>query len=343
MTRWTAIVRGAWVALTLVGAAHAIAAETLTASSWLPPTHLLHVNVLQKWAADVDKATQGRVKVNILPKPVAAPPGHFDAVRDGLADVAYIVHGYTPGRFSTSKLVELPFMGDSAEAISVAYQRAYEKHLGKAGEHKGVRVLAVFTHGPGQIFNTKKTVASLDDLAGMKFRVGGGVVNDIAKAIGVNALLKPATESYELLSTGVADGVLFPAESIQSFKLDKIVKYGTLVPGGLYNVSFAFLMNEARFDKLDKADQEAILSVSGLSLARTAGKAWDEHDAQSLAALKAGNVPVAAAGAPLVSAIKDKTASLEQSVIKEVSAKGVDGTAVLAELRADIKQLSGKK
>lgn len=330
-----AIALGSW--------SSAFAAETLTASSWLPPTHLLHVNVLQKWAADVDQATQGRVKVNILPKPVAAPPGHFDAVRDGLADVAYIVHGYTPGRFALTKLVELPFMGDSAEAISVAYQRAFEKHLAKANEHKGVTVLCVFTHGPGQIFNTKKAIVRVDDLAGMKFRVGGGVVNDVAKAIGASALLKPATESYELLSTGVADGALFPAESIQSFKLDKIVKYGTIVPGGLYNVSFAFLMNEARFAKLAKADQDAILAVSGQALARSAGKAWDEHDAQALALLKTANVSLTPASAGFVAEVKSKTAAIEESVVKEVAGKGVDGAAVLAELRAEIKQAATKR
>jgi hypothetical protein len=53
-------------------------------------------------------------------------------------------------------------------------------------------VITVFTHGPGIIFNTKKPVTSLADLQGLKFRVGGGMVNDIGKALGVNMTLKPA-------------------------------------------------------------------------------------------------------------------------------------------------------
>ena len=54
-----------------------------------------------------------------------------------------------------------------------------------------------------------------DDLAGLKLRVGGGMVNEISKALGMNVTLKPAPESYELLSTGVMDGTLFPAESVE--------------------------------------------------------------------------------------------------------------------------------
>ena len=78
----------------------------------------------------------------------------------------------------------------------------------------------MFTHGPGNVFNTQQA-DPIDDLAGLKFRVGGGMVNDMGKAIGVNVTLKPAPASYELLSSGVMDGVFFPAESIESFKLDE--------------------------------------------------------------------------------------------------------------------------
>ena len=127
---------------------------TLTASNWLAPTHTLSMTQA-KWCDEVTKATSNRVKCNILPKAVAAPPGTFDAVRDGLADLAYTVHGYTPGRFVMTQMAELAFLGDNAEATSVAYQRVYERHMAASNEHKGVKVIAVFTHGPGNIFNTK--------------------------------------------------------------------------------------------------------------------------------------------------------------------------------------------
>ena len=83
--------------------------------------------------------------------------------------------------------------------------------------------------------------------------------------------VKPAPESYELLSSGVADGTFFPSESIVSFKLDKVVKYATFFPGGFYSSSFGFFMNEDKWNKLPKQDQDAILSVSREALARLAG------------------------------------------------------------------------
>ena len=107
----------------------------------------------------------------------------------------------------------------------------------------------MFSHGPGQIYNTKRPINSLKDLEGLKIRVGGGVVNDVAKALGTVPMLKPAPESYELLSQGVADGLFFPKESALSFKLIPLIKHVTFVPDGLYNVSFVMIMNPAKWSR----------------------------------------------------------------------------------------------
>ena len=149
-------------ACALLCCAAASAQTVLTASSWVPPGHMMHREVMLPWAAAVEKATQGRVRVNILPKGVASPGGHFDAIRDGLADVSFSIHGYIPGRFALTKLTELPFLSDSAEPLSVAYWRMHEKYLAAAGEHKGLKVLALFAHGPGQIYNNKRQHSALN-------------------------------------------------------------------------------------------------------------------------------------------------------------------------------------
>lgn len=330
---------------TLSGAALGLAATaasaqiTLTASSWLPPTHTLSQSQAQ-WCEDVAKATSNRVKCNILPKAVVAPPGTFDAVRDGLADLSYSVHGYTPGRYAMAGMVELPFQGDVAEATSAAYQRVYEKHLAKMNEHKGLKVLAVFTHGPGAMFNTKRAVASLADAQGLKWRVGGGMVNEVGKALGINVTLKPAPESYELLSSGVMDGVLFPAESIESFKLEKLIKHRTVFPGGLYNTSFAFVMNEATWNKIAKADQDAIMKLSGEAAARRFGRGWDQVDRRALAFMQANNVQTITASPAFVKEVKDKTAPLEQKWINDAKAKGLtNAEQVLKDYRAELSKI----
>ncbi len=316
----------------------ASAQTVLTASSWVPPGHMMHREVMLPWAAAVERATQGRVKVNILPKGVASPAGHFDAIRDGLADVSFSIHGYIPGRFALTKLTELPFLSDSAEPLSVAYWRMHEKYLAAAGEHKGLKVLALFTHGPGHIYNSKRAVNAAADLQGIEFRVGGGMVNDVGTLMGANVLLKPAPESYELMFSGVVDGVFFPAESIDAFKLTNLVKHATLFPGGLYNTSFVFFMNEAAFSKLPKADQDAIMAVSGEGFSRSAGRAWDQRDREANAVLAKSNVVTITASAAFVDDVKKRTSALDAGWIKDAAAKGVDGAKVLGEFREEIRK-----
>jgi TRAP-type C4-dicarboxylate transport system substrate-binding protein len=328
------------VATALLASAGAASAQiTLTLSSWVPPAHLL-TRAQSDWCNEVSKAVAGRIKCNLLPKAVTPAPGTFDAVKDGLADLSYSVHGYTPGRFTMGKVAEMPFLGDSAVATSVAYQRIYEKHLARLDEHKGMKVITVFTHGPGVIFNTKKAVTTLADLQGLKFRVGGGVVNEVGKALGVNMTLKPAPESYELLSSGVVDGTWFPDESIVSFKLDKLIKHRTAVPGGLYNTSFALVMNQATWDKIPKADQDIIQKMSGEWAARFFGKYWDEMDDKSVEAQKAAGVQSVTADAKFVAEFKARTAAIEDAWVKEAEAKGLkNAAAVLKEFRDEIAKV----
>lgn len=325
-----------WMSAFLGAAGLAQADVTLTASSWVPPGHTL-AQTQNKWCDEVAKATSGRVKCSLLPKPVSAPPATFDSIRDGLADLSVGVPGYTPGRYVFTQIAELPFLGDSAETVSVAYQRIHERYLAQFNEHKGLKVLAVFTHGTGNIYNTRRPVHTIADLQGLKFRVGGGMVNEIGKAIGANVTVKPATEAYELLSSGVMDGAFFPAESIASLKLDKIVKYATVFPGGLYNTSFAFVMNEDTWKRIPKADQDIIARLSGEYAARMFGRGWDEVDRRGRDAMNAAKVQTSVADKALVEAVKARTALVDDKWFADAKAKGLGNPQqVLQALRAEI-------
>ena len=257
----------------------------LTYSSWVPPTH--HLTIWQaNWAADVEKATGGRVKFQGLPKAPAAAPGTFDAVRDGLVDLSYVTASYTPARHILPLMAELPGAGDTAEINSVAFSRIHWKHFQKFGEYKGVKLLAVWTHGPGQMFTKKPmTVAGRlpepEDPHRRRHRRG------VANALGASAFVKPAPESYELLNSGVADGVFFPFESIVSFKLDKVIGQATVFPGGLYSSAFGFFMNEDKWNKIAKQDQAIIEKHAFEYAARSNGQSWDKADQVGLNALKA--------------------------------------------------------
>ncbi len=312
------------------------AQTVLTVSSWLPPSHAL--SATQKdWCDLLEKNTAGKMKCNILPRGVSAPPGTLDAVKNGLADVSYTVHGYTPGRFVATQMAEFPFLGNSAESISVAFNKIAAKYPEFNAEHQGVKVLTMFTHGPGIVFNTKRPIAKVDDLSGLKFRVGGGMVNEIAKTLGMNVTLKPAPESYELLSGGVMDGTLFPAESTESFKIDKIIKHATSFPGGLYNTSFVAIMNQARYDKLSADEKKAVEAISGETYARMFGRAWDKVDLRATALMQANGVQITKADAKFIADVKAKTAPLEAKWVSDAKATGLkDPAKALAEFRAEI-------
>ena len=313
---------------------------TLTMSSWVSPQHHLTSNVLQGWANEVEKATSGRVKFTMLPKHPSAPPGTFDAVRDGLVDLSYVTASYTPARHVFPLMAELPGAGDTSLVNSVAYSRIYWKHFHKMGEYKGVKQLGVFTHGPGQMF-TKRPINSIADVQGLKIRTGGGIAEAVAKALGASAFVKPAPESFELLKSGVADGVFFPMESIISFKLDTVLEQATLFPGGMYSSAFGFFMNEDKWNKLPKQDQEAIEKISGEHIARLAGRSWDEADQKGLEVLKKSGVKIVNANPELVAEVRKRSAPLVDEWVKNASAKGVDAAKILTEFREELKKAAG--
>ncbi|MDZ4125012.1 MAG: TRAP transporter substrate-binding protein [Hydrogenophaga sp.] len=321
----------------LLASGLASAQTVLSASSWVPPTHTL--SVAQKtWCDALEKESSGRMKCNILPKAVAAAPGTFDAVRDGLADISFTVDGYTPGRFINTQVAEFPFLGDSSLPTSVAYQRIYQKHFAPLGEHRGVKVLGVFTHGPGVIFNSKQPVTTAADAAKLKFRIGGGNINELSKLMGFNTTLKPAPESFELLSTGVMDGTFFPDESIVSFRLS-MIKHATTFPGGLYNTSFVFMMNPAKYNALSAQDKAVVDKLSGEYAARTFGEGWDKVDAASREVQKTQGVVRVQADPSFIQAVAAKQAELEDRWAAAAAAKGLkDPKAVLAEFREEIKK-----
>jgi TRAP-type C4-dicarboxylate transport system substrate-binding protein len=332
----SALVAGAFAA-----AQPALGQTTLTFSSWVPPSH--HLSLWQvNWAATVEKATGGRVKFQLLPKHPSAAPGTFDAVRDGLMDLSYVTGSYTPARHVLPLMPELPGAGNTAEVNSVAYSRIHWKHFHKVGEYNGVKLLAVWTHGPGQMF-TKKAVKNINDLQGLKIRTGGGIAEAVAKALGTSAFVKPAPESYELLKSGVADGVFFPLESIISFKLDTVLEQATLFPGGMYSSAFGFFMNQDKWNKLPRQDQAIIEKYSFEVAARSNGKSWDTADQKGLDALKKSGVKIVNADKALQAEVKKRSAPIIEDWIAKANAKGVDAPAVLAEFRAELKKVAAGK
>jgi TRAP-type C4-dicarboxylate transport system substrate-binding protein len=334
--RRRALVGGAG-ALPLVAILRPAAAQasTLTFSSWLPPRHPIVENAFRPWIERVREATEGRVTVRLLAQPLGGPPAHFDLVRDGVADLGYSLHAFVPGdRFVVHRAPEFSFVGDDAETLSVAYWRAYDKTLRAADEHRGVHVLGLYTHGPGNIHTKPRQVTQPGDLAGLRFRVPGGHASDLIQALGGVPVQAPAGQIFEMLSRGVVDGVTITYEAITSFRLAEHVRFTTTMPGGIYNTSWFFVMNQAKWNALSPRDREAISAVSGEAFARLIGKAWNEADRAAIEQMRAAGITIASGSEALVRAVRQASDGLEARWAEQARARGVDGAAVLAEIRA---------
>jgi TRAP-type C4-dicarboxylate transport system substrate-binding protein len=120
-------------------------------------------------------------------------------------------------------------------------------------------------------------------------------------------------------------------------RLENFVKYRTKVPGGLYNTSFAMVMNEAAWGRIAPADQAAITKLSGEHAARLIGREWDTADRRGLTAMDAKKIDSSPSPQAFVEEVRQKIAPLEQQWIDAAKERGLANAAqVLQEFRAEI-------
>jgi TRAP-type C4-dicarboxylate transport system substrate-binding protein len=308
----------------------------LRLNRWVPPTHHLQTRILEPWASKISEATQGRVKIEFTTSSLGAPARQFDLAVTGVADITVGNHDYTPHRFALTSVAQLPFMTTSAEALSVALWKVHEKRLAARNEHAGAKVLSLFVHGPGQIFLGSKPADKIAGLKGLKLRTIGQLTSDIATAVDAKPISAPATQAYELLSNGVADGTFFHADGVYSFKLERITKTELSVPGGFYTATFFLVANDAAWAKIDAADQKRIMDLSGLTLAKEAGRIWDDQDKIARQALRsAGMKNVEVEGAEL-EALKARLKPVEDAWIAEASKKDPAAKSLIEDIKKEV-------
>ena len=326
MNRITTLASAMAVSLTALTSA-AFAETTLTISTWLPPQHSVNIGMFAGLIEMMEEATGGEV-TGELKHGLAPPPAQMDLITDGAADISIIFHGYQPGRFIGTKLIELPGYDGNAEAASVAYWRVYEKHLAALNEHRGVKVIALNAHGPGQVHSNQE-VKSLAEVSGLKVRIGGGVAGDVGAALGVVGIRVPAPKVYETLASGAADGVFIPFESRVGFKLTEVAKNVFEMPGGFYRGSFAIIMNQETFDGLPEDVRTALdEKVFGEPASRMMGAVWDDSDAAGRAATEEteGN-SISVASAADQEAFGKIAEDVTAKVLAELAEAGIDAEA----------------
>jgi len=306
----------ALAAIGLTGTAQA--QTTLTLSSWVPPTHYVVKDILQPWMVEVDKATEGRVKINLLPKAVGAPPQHWELARKGVADITWGNFTYEPERFKHVWFAELPMMGSNAEASSVALWRTHNQYLAGNEAFKGVTMLGMGMLGGGQFHHPSKVIDTPDDLKGQKVRMGGPIQKRLLEDLGAIPVAGPGTKAYEMLEGGVIDASLHALESVVNFRLDGKLKNHTIIPGGLYDATFFIVMNEGKFKGLSAADQQAVMKVSGEMLSRRWGQEFDKQNKSAEATLRTNGHKFAQPNPTLL----DNVRKVRSAMLSELQTQG---------------------
>ncbi len=310
------------------------AVKTIHVYSWLPPKHTMNANVLPTWGKWIEKATEGRVKIKI--EYPGSPKAVLDNVEDGAYEAGWTFHGFFPGRFELTKIVELPNLGVGADKASPAYWKVYNKYFINSNENDGLVLIGLFVHAPGQI-HLMKPINSLKQLEGKKIRVGSDMQSKIAKKLGIEAVSLPGNKVYQSLSQGIVEGVFMPMGEKKNLRIKEVAPFTLKFPKGMYLGSFGIYLNSDFLNSLSKKDRQAILSVSGEKLSALAGKYWqDDAKIGEDDAIKYGN-NIVYANEDMIKEYNSLVIEFEQKWIQKVSKKGFNGSAALSELRELVK------
>lgn len=324
----------------LLGAAQA---ETLTMSSWVPPTHFIHTDFLVPLTEKIAEATEGRVTVTILPAALASPPQHWELARTGVADITWGNFTYEPERFVSMWFAEFPGAGSNAEAQSRALWQTYEKFLADNEAFAGVKMLAVGMFGGGQLHHGSKALVAPADVANQKVRMGGPIQEKLLTALGAVPVAAPATKAYEMLESGVIDGSLHTMESVVNFRLEDVLTHHTVFPNGFYDATFFVVMNGAKWDALSEADKAAIEGVIGEELSAAWGRNFDAQHPGAVEKLSGEGHEIVQASPELVAAVDGITETMVAEWVEAAKAAGVaDPQAMLAYYRDTYAALAPK-
>lgn len=287
---------------------------------------------LIRWADQLEKGSGGRISVKRFPAAQMGPtPGHYDFARTGQADASWFLHGGTPGRFPLTEIVNLPFMVGSAEIGTKVLNDPELRARYLDAEHKGVKVLMLFTHQPGGPHTTKKAIRSLEDFKGLRLRFASPTVRDFVQALGATPVGVPPTEIAEQLQKGTIDGTFIDYGGAGiAFKLGGTVKYSTELYA--YVTSFGLALNEDFWGKLPPDLKKLVIDTT-TGKEKEVGEAWDGLDAPGKKALMDGGGE-AIRLAPAESAkVRRIGAELSEKHIREMDAKGLPASAVYKMMR----------
>jgi TRAP-type C4-dicarboxylate transport system substrate-binding protein len=315
-------------------AAPALAQEvTLRLHQFLPPQANVPKLVLDVWADKVEEGSEGRIKVERYGSMQlgGTPPELMDQAIDGVADIVWTVVGYTPGRYPSTEVFELPFMVTDARAASSAYWQMFEKHM-KDTEFQDVHILGTWVHGPG-LLHANKEIRTPGDMQGLKIRGGSRLVNRLLEITGATPVGMPVPAIPEGLSKGVIDGTTIPWEVTTSLKVAELVENHTEFDSALYTLTFVLAMNKDKYESLPDDLKKVIDDNSGLEFSIFAGGTQADADGPARqVAVDAGN-NIVTLNAEETEAWREVSQPIYDEWVADMDSKGIDGQALIDEAR----------
>jgi len=241
----------------------AIALPAVAQTKWdLPtayPANNFHTENLQQFVNDVDKASGGKLKIQLHPNAsLFKAPEIKRAVQGGQAQAGEILLVNYENEDPLYGLDGVPFLAASyADSMKLykAERKTLEDKLGKQG------ILLLYTvPWPPQGIYTKRTLNSAEDMKGLKWRAYSPATAKIAELVGAQPVTVQAAEVSQALATGVIDSYMSSGATGYDSKTYEHIKnwYDTQA----WLPKNAVIVNKRAFEALDKPTQQAVLKAA---------------------------------------------------------------------------------
>ncbi len=245
---------------------------SLKLANFFPPDQKISV-AMDQWCKEVEKRTNGRVKVTQFAGGTLTPATQtYISVTRGVADIGLSFCSYTMGRFPLFEVIDLPLGYKSGYWGTKLANEFYRKF--KPKEFDDVKVL-FFTTSPPHMLFAKKPIRNLQDMKGLKIR-STGTSAKVVQALGGAPVAMPMSEAYDALSKGVAQGVICPYEAMRGFRLAEVVENSAEYGSAYVNANYV-VMNKDKWNALSPADQKTIEAINNEWIEKM-GKLWDDLD-----------------------------------------------------------------
>ena len=288
---------------------------------------------LIRWANNLEKDSGGRIMVKRFPGSQMGPvQQHYDFVRTGQADVAWFLHGATPGRFPLTELVQVPYLVGSAEIGTKVLNDSELRSKYLDAEHKGLKVLLLLTHQPGNVHTTKKPIRTVEDMKGLRIRFASPTIRDFIAALGGTPVGVLPTEQVEQLQKGTIDGVFIDYGGAGiAFKMGGVLKYSTEMYS--YVSSFGVAMNPDFWNRLSP-DLQGIVTKSMTGVEKEVGEAWDGLDVPGKKAIMDGGGEAIRLSPEENARFRKIGADVAEARVKELESKGMPARAIYDRMKS---------